>query len=109
MTMKRIMISLAVVVLLVGGGIVLAQSSASFNLPWHVVGGGGGRSFSSGYRVAGTVGQGVTSPPRAASANFVLGSGYWAGIQTLPADPLPTPPVALEEQLYLPLICRGAN
>ena len=56
---------------------VLAQTSAGFNLEWHVVGSGGGESSSAGYVVNGTLGQGVASPPLAGSAAFSVGSGYW--------------------------------
>lgn len=59
------------------GTTVLAQSSASFDLGWHVIGGGGGESSSASYQVNGTIGQNVTGPPSVGSVSFVLSSGYW--------------------------------
>jgi hypothetical protein len=63
--------------LLVGGAVTLAQTSAGFNLEWHVIGSGGGASSSASYHVNGTIGQSIASQPASASANFVVGSGYW--------------------------------
>jgi hypothetical protein len=80
MTQKQRIIVLAVTVLLLAfGAVVLAQTSAGFNLEWHVIGGGGGESGSADYRIHGTIGQSVTSPPAAGSAGFVVNSGYWSG------------------------------
>lgn len=59
------------------GTAVFAQSSARFDLTWHVVGGGGQPAGSSSYRVHGTVGQAFAGPPDASSAAFAHGSGYW--------------------------------
>jgi hypothetical protein len=74
--------------LLVTGGVILAQSSAQFNLERSVIGSGGGRSASASYRVEGTIGQSVASPPTAGSSNFTLSSGYWFA-QTKMATYLP--------------------
>ncbi len=98
----------AVAVLAAVGG-VLAQSSASFRLPWDVIAGGGALSASAQYQVAGTVGQGAASPPVAESASYRVGSGYWAGIRGLVGAPEPTPiPPPDREHIYLPLIRRGS-
>lgn len=83
METNRLAIVLAVVCLLclllalAIGAVVLAQSSASFNLDWNVVGSGGGESTSAGYRVNGTIGQSMAGPPPAGGGAFAVTSGYW--------------------------------
>jgi len=80
MKQKYLIHSLALpllLLLLIMGTVVLAQTSAGFNLEWHVIGSGGQASSSSSYRVNGTIGQGIASPPSASSPNFILNSGYW--------------------------------
>jgi len=67
----------AVLLLLAGGAVALAQTSTRFNLEWHVIGSGGGESSSASYQVNGTVGQSITSQPTSESASFVVSSGYW--------------------------------
>ena len=75
---RMILAALTCLLLLSTAGLVVrAQSSARFNLDWHVVGSGGGESASSNYQVNGTIGQGVASPPAVASANYIVSSGYW--------------------------------
>jgi hypothetical protein len=64
-------------ILLTAGAAVLAQTSANFDLSWHVVGSGGGESSSASYRVKGTIGQSAASPPTSGSASFTVSSGYW--------------------------------
>jgi len=56
---------------------VLAQTSAGFNLEWHVMGSHGAESGSANYRVRGTIGQGIASQPTSDSARFRASSGYW--------------------------------
>lgn len=80
MEMNRLAIFLAVICLLLAlavGAIALAQSSASFNLEWNVVGSGGGESTSAGYRVNGTIGQSMAGPPPASGGAFAVTGGYW--------------------------------
>jgi ABC-type glycerol-3-phosphate transport system substrate-binding protein len=77
--------------LAIGGG-VLAQSSASYNLEWHVIGGGGQPVASANYAVNSTVGQGAASPPYSASSSYVVSGGYWF-IET--------------HQIYLPLVTKS--
>lgn len=73
-----------VVILLLGGLLLttgvwaLAQSSADYDLSWHVIAGGGGVSQSASFRVDGTVGQAVSGPPHSAANGFVVQSGYWS-------------------------------
>lgn len=57
--------------------VVLAQTSASFNLEWNVIGSGGQESSSANYSVNGTIGQGIASQPSASSASFSVSSGFW--------------------------------
>lgn len=99
--MKRIAVILAVVGLFATAGVVLAQSSGSFELPWQVIAAGGERSASSSYQVAGTIGQAAGSPPRLVSAGFRVGSGYWAGIRATLAE--------VRYSIYLPLVQRESN
>ena len=80
METNRLAIVVAVVCLmlvLAVGVAVLAQSSAGFNLEWHVVGSGGGESASSNYRVNGTTGQSLAGPPTAGGASYRVTGGYW--------------------------------
>jgi hypothetical protein len=98
---KRITLILVVIALLAATSAALTQSSASYTLPWRVVAGGGAHSFSSSYRVGGTVGQAAASLPFSTSASFRVGSGYWPGTHaTLPRPAYP---------VYLPLVLREAD
>ncbi len=63
--------------LLAAGALVLAQSSADFNLEWHVIGNGGSASGSADYQVQGTIGQSLVSPAVSNSADYAMSSGYW--------------------------------
>ena len=58
-------------------GPALAQTSPSYNLEWHVIGGGGQPVSSASYAVNSTAGQGAASPPYSASASYVVSGGYW--------------------------------
>lgn len=72
-----VLLTLALLLLLAAGAAVLAQTSAGFNLEWHVIGSGGGESASTDYHVNGTIGQSTASQPDMGSAGFQLSSGYW--------------------------------
>jgi hypothetical protein len=67
----------ALLLLLTAGAVVLAQTSAGFNLEWHVIGSGGGETSSASYHINGTIGQSIDSPPTSGSANYKASSGYW--------------------------------
>lgn len=71
-------LALGVLLLLltVGAG-VTAQTSAGFDLEWHVIGGGGRESTSASYHINGTIGQSIASQPMTGSAHFTISSGYW--------------------------------
>jgi hypothetical protein len=97
----RIVVVLTVA-LIAGAGIAVmlhavvpaeAQTSASYNLEWHVVMGGGGPIGSASFAVNSTVGQGLASPPYSASASYRVSAGYW-----LPA----------KHRVFLPLLVRDA-
>lgn len=75
--LKLSLLVLLFLLVLVMGTTVLAQTSADFNLEWHVIGSGGGQSSSADYQVKGTVGQGLASPPTSGSASYRVSSGYW--------------------------------
>jgi hypothetical protein len=96
--MKRIAMVVLIVALVITAGVTMASSSANYALRWRVIAGGGQRSTSGSYRVAGTVGQAVTGPPRSASASYRVGAGYWSRLD------LATTP--LGHRIYLPLIQR---
>ncbi len=78
------------------GGAVLAQSSTSFDLEWHVIGSGGQPVSSASYVVNSTVGQGVASSPYLMSDNFAISGGYWFGDG-----------ITLVHKVYLPLVLRN--
>jgi hypothetical protein len=74
------------------GAPVLAQTSPSYNLEWHVIGGGGQPVSSAHYAVNSTAGQGAASPPYSTSARYVVSGGYWF-----------TP----EYVIYLPIVLKA--
>lgn len=59
-------------------GLAEAQTSASFNLTWNVIGGGGGSSGSTGYKLNGTTGQSAIG--FSTGTSYKMGSGYLYGI-----------------------------
>jgi hypothetical protein len=74
----RSFVAVFILLLVLATGVaVVAQTSPGFNLEWHVIGGGGGVSSSEHYRVEGTAGQGLASPPTSASGSFAVSSGFW--------------------------------
>ena len=80
MTQKQkqiLLILVAVLLILVVGTAVLAQTSAGFNLEWHVMGNGGGESSSASYKVNGTIGQSVSRSAQSNPDNLIVSSGYW--------------------------------
>jgi hypothetical protein len=71
--------------------VVLAQASASYDLSWHVIGGGGGRMAGAHHTLQGTAGQPVIGPT--AGGGHTLCSGFWCGVEA-------------EYRVYLPLVLR---
>ena len=56
---------------------VLAQSSASYDLSWHEVGGGGGRLEGVDYTLLGTIGQ--VDAGVLVGSEYTLRGGFWPG------------------------------
>lgn len=87
---SRMWLAIAVVLLLLSFGTILsAQSGGGFDLSWHTIDGGGGRSSGSNYVLHGTAGQ--PDAGDMSGGNFALQGGFWAGAPDAPT-------------LYLPLI-----
>ena len=55
---------------------VLAQSSANYDLSWHVIAGGGGRVTSTSYALLGSTGQPLVGTMMT-SGGHTLCSGFW--------------------------------
>jgi hypothetical protein len=72
---------------------VLAQTSAHYDLSWHVTTGSSGRMESAGHTAMGTVGQPLVGT-MTTGGGHALCSGFWCGV-------LP------EYRVYLPLVLRG--
>jgi len=81
MKRKKVTVAFLIVMLaaVVIGGSALAQTSPSYNLEWHVIGGGGQPVSSDSYAVNSTAGQGAASPPYSVSPSYVVSGGYWFG------------------------------
>ena len=80
MSWKHICVILTLAVLLVTSavdGTALAQTSTSYNLEWHVIGGGGQPLASTHYVVHSTIGQGAASPPYSTGSQYAVSGGYW--------------------------------
>ena len=76
-TRRRLHVGLLAVLL--ADPIAMAQSGASYDLHWNVIGGGGGTSTSAGgYQLTGVVGQAAVDPlGAAAGANgYALQAGF---------------------------------
>lgn len=93
MSKKRLfLLAAGLLLFVIVGTAVLAQTSTNFNLEWHVIAGGGQPAASTNYRVNGTSGQGMTGPAAQSSSQFQSTSGYWA--------------VGMERYIYLPVVLR---
>ncbi len=80
---------IAILVALLGTTVVLAQSSANFDLRWNSLTGGGGQSASANFVLQDALGQ--SAPGTSASAGFVIQSGFLAAIVANPVNnPTPT-------------------
>jgi opacity protein-like surface antigen len=100
MTRKNALVTLALVAVLAMlsiGGAALAQTSANFNLEWHVVAGGGQPASSARFAVNSTVGQGTAGSILLSSSRFIVGGGFQPGGGTT------NPPT-----IYLPLVLRNS-
>jgi hypothetical protein len=86
-----LMALLVIAALILAAGSVSAGPTASYDIPWWTVEGGGGDSSAGQYTLSGTVGQmdaGVLS-----GTGYRLSGGYWEGAQT-------------QSKIYLPLAKR---
>jgi len=72
--------------------LALAQSSTSFDLSWHVLGGGGHGMSSATYAMEGTFGQVMVE--EAESEHYGLAGGFW------------DPRLGEQHMVYLPLVLR---
>ena len=88
----RILALVVIFPLLVTAGLVSAQTSASYNLEWHVIGGGGQPLTSASFAVHSTAGQGAASPPLSTGSSYAVSGGYWFGSDLF--------------SIYLPLVMR---
>ncbi len=82
----------ALLVVLLLTGIAAAQTSASFDLSWHVLAGGGGQAAGTTYAANHTVGQGTIG--WADSSSYGAGIGYWYGAMG-------------GYRIFLPLVLKG--
>jgi hypothetical protein len=57
---------------------------ATNQIPWYVIGSGGGSATSSSYQVAATIGQSVVG--QANSTNYRISAGFWFGSLGTPTD-----------------------
>jgi len=96
---KRTAILIVTCAFLLLSGVALARSAAGFDLWWHVIAGGGGRSESAGYIVDGSIGQPAVGALD--SASYRLGAGYWYGVA------VPAPPPPPEYKIYLPIVLKS--
>ena len=71
--------------------ITLAQESPNYKLTWNVIGGGGGMSQSDGYKLSGSIGQGLAGA--AAGNQYQVGTGFWYG-------------VSMRYLVYLPVVIK---
>jgi hypothetical protein len=94
MNRKHRIVILALAALLATGSIAMAQTSTSYSVEWHVIGGGGSPVTSAHYAVNSTAGQGAASPPYSTSSHYAVSGGYWTG-------------TTFAWTLYLPLVVRG--
>lgn len=90
---------LAVVILLLGASLALAQSSASYDLSRNTVGGGGGTSASASYNMNGSVGQ--PDAGGLASSSYSLYGGLW-----VPGTSEVAPPPPPDIFSYIPIILK---
>ena len=95
---KEIAFLLAMAILFLAGGAVLAQTGGDYNLTWHTVDNGGGRLTGGSYTLLGTAGQ-PEPGPALTGGGYTLYSGFWPG-----AGAAPSPP---KKYVYLPLVLRN--
>ena len=86
-------ITLVLVLIIFGSG--MAFASASYNLSWWTVDGGGGTSSGDGYTLNATLGQ-ADAGTLSTGGGYTLASGFWHG--GVAVSPL--------TMMYLPLLVK---
>jgi len=85
--MKHTAIFLLMAALLLLAGVAMANDS--YNIPWWVIGGGGGHAEAGIYTLDATIGQAVVGP--ATDGGRELCSGFWCGVVEAAPPTTPTP------------------
>ena len=80
--------------LLVAGGVALAQTGGPYNLEWHTFDGGGGQMSGGSYSVSGTIGQ-ADAGALMSGGSYALQGGFWGG-------------AASQSTIYSPLVLRNS-
>jgi hypothetical protein len=75
-------------------GVALAQTSASYDLTWNVIAGGGGSISSTSYAINSTIGQPVVGVAK--DTGYELCSGFWCSELA-----------AVEYRIYLPIVLKN--
>ncbi len=95
----RLIFGLALAIaLLIAAPLIFAQTSATYDLSWNVLGGGGERATSTTYSLEGTLGQSVIDA--GSSATIAIQPGYWGGVSTSSTAPF-------SGKLFLPAVMRN--
>ena len=89
----RLVLPLVLLLIVFVSGMALA--SASYDISWWTVDGGGGTSTGNGYTLNGTLGQ-PDAGTLSTGGGYILASGFWhGGVAVLP-----------NTSIYLPLLVR---
>ena len=91
---NRLILAIVAVVLVVAGGVALAQTGGPYNLGWHTFDGGGGTASGGPYTLSGTAGQ-ADAGAVMSSGSYTLSGGFWGG-------------AASQSTTYLPLVRRNS-
>lgn len=107
---KIFAVSAALLCGLLVGGLAWAMSSASYDLSWWTMD-GGGATFSSGgsYELGGTIGQ--PDAGTLSGGDYTLGGGFWVGgAAVAPTTPTATPTGTVSPPthlIYLPMVLKN--
>ena len=106
---KRIfMIAGSLLVLLLLATMALAAPVSGFDLSWHLIAGGGGRSASAGYVVHGSIGQPAAG--EVSSTGYRLRAGFWPGVGVKAPAPTSTPTATPGGyRMYVPFSLKNAG
>ncbi len=72
---RLLLVLLLVTGILAFGGMIFA--AGGYDIPWHVIGGGGGTSSGGHYTVDATIGQPVAAT--SSGGHYQVCAGYWCG------------------------------